>query len=374
VIGSLMSEFQLPDCAFALPQTKCRLPRHSREGILNSARRAFDARHIVCTQSILVIRLGGFNMSFELRLDKPLRKEIRRIVKNQLEKVLEEIDRAPQDAVDEAVHEARKCLKKVRAVLRLVRPKIGESEYHAQNVRFRDAARPLTEVRDAKILVESLGKLSEHYAADLRDRNVAAVRERLVAREREVCKRVLDEQKAFAAVKTAVSDGLELVKDWTGVPDKWSSIGDGLRQTYRRGRRGFAAAAQDPKPESLHEWRKQTKYLHYQLQVLRPLHPEAMDLSIAQSDRLGELLGDDHDLVLLAQVVTDEPTHFGDEPLVELLSTLIEHRRKQLEQEADLLGQHLFQETPKEFGRRVRAYWRAWHKRSSAQPSQPSLA
>jgi len=313
-------------------------------------------------------------MSFELHFDKPLRKDLQRVAKKQLEKVLEEIDQAPQGSVDESVHEARKCLKKVRAVLRLVRSRIGESEYHAENVRFRDAARPLTEVRDAKILVESLDKLAEHYVADLQERNVAAVREKLVTREREVCKRVLEEQNAFATVKSAVSEGLERVKDWTDVPDKWSSVGNGVKQTYRRARRGFANAAQDPKPESLHEWRKQTKYLYYQLQLLRPLRPDALDLSIAQSDRLGELLGDDHDLVVLAQVLTDDPTHFGDESLVELLSTLIEHRRQQLEQEAGLLGQHLFQETPKEFGRRMKAYWRARRKRPAAKLSQPSLA
>ena len=39
----------------------------------------------------------------------------------------------------------RKCFKKVRAVLRLIRPETGEKTYRAENTCFRDAARPLTD-------------------------------------------------------------------------------------------------------------------------------------------------------------------------------------------------------------------------------------
>ena len=49
-----------------------------------------------------------------------------------------------------AVHEVRKSLKKIRAALRLVRPVIGDKSYRRENTCFRDAARPLTEVRDAR--------------------------------------------------------------------------------------------------------------------------------------------------------------------------------------------------------------------------------
>jgi hypothetical protein len=102
-------------------------------------------------------------MSFELRSGDSLRKGIRRVIRKQLDDALEELTGEHRGQRDEAVHETRKCFKKVRAVLRLVRPVIGTKAYRAENTCLRDAARPLTEVRDAKILIETLDGLIEHF-------------------------------------------------------------------------------------------------------------------------------------------------------------------------------------------------------------------
>jgi CHAD domain-containing protein len=102
-------------------------------------------------------------MSFELKPDEALRKGIRRIVRKQMDAALEHLTGLHRGSRDEAVHEARKCFKKIRAVLRIVRPVIGEKRYRKENTCLRDAGRPLTEVRDARILIETVDKLVEHY-------------------------------------------------------------------------------------------------------------------------------------------------------------------------------------------------------------------
>src|SRR5262249_24261035 len=97
---------------------------------------------------------GSLTMSFELNADDSLRKSLRRMVRKQVGNALEERTGPHQGPRDVVVHDARKGLKRVRAVLRLVRPVIGEKVFQRENTCFRDAARPLTEVRDARILVE----------------------------------------------------------------------------------------------------------------------------------------------------------------------------------------------------------------------------
>src|SRR5262245_1303063 len=99
-------------------------------------------------------------MSIELNPDESLRKNIRRIVRAQMDEALEGRTGPHEGSRDEAVHEARKAFKKIRSVLRLVRPVIDEEKYREENIHFRDAGRPLTEVRDAKILIETLDHLS----------------------------------------------------------------------------------------------------------------------------------------------------------------------------------------------------------------------
>src|SRR5207247_1571238 len=111
-------------------------------------------------------------------------KGVARIARREMDTALEQLSEAPDGPGDEAVHEARKCFKKIRAVLRLVRPEIGEVVYERENTWFRDAGRPLTEVRDAKILVESLDKLVTHCDDHVRERSFGGVRAELLAHHR----------------------------------------------------------------------------------------------------------------------------------------------------------------------------------------------
>jgi CHAD domain-containing protein len=310
-------------------------------------------------------------MSFELKPGESLRKGIRRVVRKQLDDTLEGLTGAHKGPRDEAVHEARKHFKKVRAVLRLVRPVVGEKTYRAENTCFRDAARPLTEVRDAKTLVETLDGLVGHFQEHLAGRSFGDVRQALQDHLRAVRKRVLDEQNAFAVVAEVGREARERVKGWADVPDKWWAVGRGLEDTYRRARAAFEGAAAEATVEALHEWRKQAKYLRYQLEVLGPLWPERLEELAGEADRVGDWLGDDHDLAVLRQMLTGDPGRFGDEGDREVLLALIERRRAELEQEALLLGRRFFQDRPREFARRLKGYWKTWRAATGRQPTAP---
>jgi len=305
-------------------------------------------------------------MAFELKPEESVRKGIRRIVRKQLKDVLEVLSDEHKGQRDEAVHEARKCFKRVRAVLRLVRPVVGEKIYRAENTCFRDAARPLTEVRDAKILVETLDQLVERFPQQIGGQAFDDVRKALQDHLRAVRKHVLDEQSAFGVVQDVVRQALDRVKDWCDMRNQWSSIGEGLEETYRRAGAAFDDAMPDSTAEKLHEWRKQTKYLRYQLEVLQPLWPARLGEMEKEADRLSELLGLDHDLVVLRQKAanTDEP--IGEEEQRTLLTALIDRRRAELQEEAKVLGGRFFQDRPKSFARGLKGYWKAWQAETAA--------
>src|SRR5262245_33321317 len=326
-------------------------------------------------RGVAIRRTGGHAMSLELKPAESLRKGVRRIVREQMDDALERLTGPHKGSRDEAVHEARKCFKKIRAVLRLVRPVIGEKRYREENTCFRDAGRPLTEVRDAKIFIETLDRLAEHFKEHIVGRSFGDARQALQGNLRAVRKRVLDEQDAFAVVAEAVRQARGRVKSWADVPNKWAAVGEGLEDVYRRARDARGDAAADPTGEKLHEWRKQAKYLRYQLEVLRPLWPERMEELADEADRMGELLGDDHDLAVLRQMLTDDPGRFGDEGDREVLLALIDRRRAELEQEAMLLGRRFFQDSPRDFARRLRGYWKTWCAQAEpGRPDEPWLA
>jgi CHAD domain-containing protein len=297
-------------------------------------------------------------MSFELKADESLPDGIRRIVKKELEQIREYTEGRTKDSRDDIVHESRKCLKKVRAVLRLVRPAIGKKTYRHENTALRDAARPLTEVRDARILVDTFDKIVKQRGRHAPGRSFTAMRKELVSHQRGVRQRVIEGEQAFAAVASAVDRALGRLDDWVKVHDSWWSVGEGVERVYRRGRQALAAVRRKPTVEYLHEWRKQAKYLRYQLDLLRPLAPKALTPLAKTIDRLGDLLGDDHDLAVLRREVAGDPERFGGPKALEPLLARIDRRRQKLEHDAVTLGRRAFRDPPQTFGRRLREYWK----------------
>jgi CHAD domain-containing protein len=84
--------------------------------------------------------------------DASLQDGVRRIAVEQISAMLGEIDDASLGR-DETVHQLRKRCKKLRGLVRLVRP--GFEDDRSENATFRDAARGLSALRDADVLIET---------------------------------------------------------------------------------------------------------------------------------------------------------------------------------------------------------------------------
>lgn len=306
-------------------------------------------------------------MAFRLRDGEPVRKGIRRLARRQLEGALDGLRSG--GGHDDAVHDARKRFKRVRAVLRLVRDELGEKVYGRENTCLRDAGRPLTEVRDAKVLLETLAKLAEHFADRAKAGAFDGVRKWLQAHRKAVRKRVLKEEDAITVVTEAVAGARDRLRGWDIGHKGWPALRRGLKRVYKQGYRAADAALTDPTTENLHEWRKQAKYLWHQLQILEPLWPGLLDELGNQLHQLTQLLGDEHDLAVLRQTTAADPETFGGGAL-EMLFALIDSRREELREEASLLGRRLYCDRPPVFTARMKTFWKAW-KRGAAAAVRP---
>ena len=86
------------------------------------------------------------------------------------------------------------------------------------------------------------------------------------------------------------------------------------------------------------------------------------------TNRLGEMLGQDHDYTVLGETVCEHLMGGSAEtstpqPSVLLLEALIQFRQRQLRREAWSIGHQVLAEKPKALGKRWSAYWSAWHSR-----------
>lgn len=306
-------------------------------------------------------------MAYQLQDPSCVGDEIRRIAYEQIETILKQLSHPDADQ-EAAVHNARKSLKKLRALLRLVQNKIGREQYQQENACFRDAGRFLSEMRDAQVRLETLDKLTAHFTDELADDYpFAGLRQTLMSSPVMVQSQPLREQDAVINAVALVKAAEQRVRDWRLAHSDWSMLRSGLKQVYRQGAQRFDKAFENPSVERLHDWRKRAKDLWYFLRLLKPIWPGVMAALDQELKLLGDYLGDDHDLAILRQTFTDQPEASDNRRELELLVTLIDRRRSELQLASQRLGQRLYAEKPSAFVKRLETYWQVWQL-EAAQP------
>src|SRR5262249_4772614 len=224
---------------------------------------------------------------------------------------------------------------------------------------------PLTEVRDAQILVESLDKLTECFASEVSGAQFSEVRATLVEHQQMVSARVLDQEHAPAHIIDVLKAARRRVKDWKIRTNGWKALADGLKSSLGRGRKAFAAASVEPTVENLHEWRKRVKDLWHQLQIVQAMEP-ILEREANQAHQLADILGDEHDLAVLSQFLNEAPAKFGEPSAVATLLSLVVRGPAELQQAANVLGRKVHAEKPRDFVVRLYSYWQTWRARTQA--------
>jgi len=96
--------------------------------------------------------------AYRVAPEEPVPDEVRRIARGRIDHAIDELRGRTDSTPVEAVHEARKDMKKIRALLRLARGELGRQTYDRENACFRDAARELAGQREADVMRETLDR------------------------------------------------------------------------------------------------------------------------------------------------------------------------------------------------------------------------
>jgi CYTH domain-containing protein/CHAD domain-containing protein len=294
--------------------------------------------------------------AYRLLADEDAAAGVRRVIVGRLEKASQRLREAGDgDALAESIHGARKDLKKARAALRLVREDLGETTFKRENRELRDAARLLSASRDAEVKLETLERLIEGDVGDAPPGPTALWRAALVADRDRIVDSDADQTEAAVAAIEAVASR---APDWALHHDGWKLLAPGLDTAYGEGRDAFEALTDVPSVEAVHDLRKRGKDLWYQVRLLRDTWPAVLDATAEEVHEFTDLLGDHHDLAVLAADLADRDE--VDAAPRTVLRELIEAAQAILLAEARRLGERIYAEKPEAFGRRLHAYWRAW--------------
>ncbi|MEQ8895931.1 MAG: CHAD domain-containing protein [Roseovarius sp.] len=238
-------------------------------------------------------------MTYHFKPDLPLTENLRRVADDQLGAALDSL--SDEGELEPRVHDVRKRMKKLRGLVRLVRPGLGKV-YKRENREFRDIARLFSDLRDAQVLTKTLDGLAEKAGDDSLAPLIAWSVERRDAMLHDHDLPIRIEEAA-----TRLEDARKRAAAWPVEGTTHEVIAGGLKKTYGRARKCWRKAGRAPEDaELLHEWRKRVKYHWYHCRLLREAWPETMHARIDTLDELSDVLGVDHDMVVLEAALKED--------------------------------------------------------------------
>lgn len=287
---------------------------------------------------------------FGLRPGEPVPSGVRRIALGQLDASIEALAGETDMADGAAVHETRKSLKRLRATARLTRDAIGESASTRENRTFRDIGRRLSGARDSRVMVDTLADVVERDRDHVPPSAVAPFKRLLLSQHANAQRRLRKSDAAGEALRD-LRRARDRVSSWSAEQESVASLAPGLERVYRRGRKAYKGARKKPTTENLHELRKRAKDLWHAGQIVESAAPKQIKPLVKNAHELADLIGEDHDLALLAERAESRPDRFEDEAALRSLLELIGKRRKRLRRKALEVAGGLYGRKPRAVGR-----------------------
>lgn len=315
------------------------------------------------------VDLAVFDTSLQLGESEPLGEGIKRVT-------MEQLERAATGFLDgdgglgEAVHESRKSIKRVRALLRLIRGELPDHIYDFENRSLRETARLISDVRSTQGVLNAATAIQSVYGELLAGETFSELVSRLSIRRDLIERKAREDPNLVGRVLRSLERAYKRYGSWptdlearevygVGIRDSFDAVRPGLGMTYGRGRHSMVCAYQRNAPGDFHEWRKRVKDLRHQTEFLTALWPEVIVGTAVTLKGLGTILGEDHDLVELVDLLRDRPDLCPDPRERSLLQALAAQRRRDLQIAAEILGRRVFAEKPKSLTRRFGEYWDA---------------
>lgn len=285
-------------------------------------------------------------MAYLIHRNEPAADAVRRILREQNQRARQLLEDWERDPVTH-IHRTRQTCKKIRALLRLVRP-AARYVFTVENLFYRDIQRSVAYARDSAAMVEAIDLLAGRLSDPLPLQSLQMLREALERRSAQQLASAQEDlpgriERAVAELIAADRRLQRLPVDDLGRRD----LRRGARQTLKRCAREYQALGATATADDFHDWRKHVKYAGHQSRLLRELLPDTAAALKPRLEALGQVLGQGQDLVLLERFLAAQPDALGVDTHLRRLRGLLATAQGELRSRALLLGEALFAPAPR---------------------------
>ncbi len=304
-------------------------------------------------------------MAYRFKLKESLSRGVRRVGSEQFE-LAEGHLRNAADPVS-SIHETRKCIKRLRALLRLVRAAIGEKPYQHENRELQQIGHLLSPARDREVMRQTLTKLEARLSGN---------RKIIAARLREHLDRTAPQEAGEIHGKVLSSLGrakrrFAQIKVQNGGFD---ALEAGLQATYRKGRRALVQAQTEPDDEAFHDLRKSVQQHWRQMLLVSRAWPDMCRSRASAARDIAQILGEEHDHAVLASYADTQRNNGLANEEIDIIHQDCRARQLELRNLALPMARRLFAERPRRFAHHMAESWQVARELGDLEPDIDAVA
>lgn len=242
-----------------------------------------------------------------------------------------------------AVHDARKALRRARAVLSLMSGALPKSERRAVKEALQAARRSLSTVRDHAVAPDTFAEIQ----LDDEDRGTG---KRVLENAAEAAPAATEIKQLLGDAATKAAVQAEALEAALPGEIRWSTVIEGLASVYGEARTARRKAKRSK--QAFHTWRRRTKELGYQLEIIGEMAGPRVHAVKSEIDAVSDTLGPAVDRIMLREFVE---THGLGIPAdaVGRLRTAIDAQLDDLMDAARKVASDSFEVKPSKFARRI---------------------
>ena len=245
--------------------------------------------------------------------------------------------------IESRIHEYRKAIKRCRALLWLFKQCIDESDYEHLDNKFSVTAGEMSERRDATVNLRTFLNLTQFNSTFLPDDIRHQIAGTLTDR---VDKAYSDSENGPVKTEAFLLDSLkEIWNDLNSLDIKFcthDNLLNAIGKTHFKTAQLYYDSRNTLDTEIIHKWRKFAKRLLLQLKFTPDINRLLLNPIITKLDKITNLLGRDHDLAVLENMLRE---NFNlSKEIIQKIYLVITKERAKLQKETFQLGEELFSE------------------------------
>lgn len=228
---------------------------------------------------------------------------------------------------DDAIHDIRVMMKRQRATIKLVKPLLAEEAYRREYLAGREVGRILCSWREMSVLyktAKALKKENPKLFLKLWDNEKI---QSLLRKPYSTWTDAGEQSKSVKEIRALLNKAQYRVRFLNLKEPDISLLLEELGRNYLIAAKAYLDCRNDPRQKLLHEFRKKSKTIMYQLCYFRPLNQRAIKSLEKKLDYLTQNLGKYNDLAQIRDMIGYKYGNPGNTAVMDELAVVIRDKQ-----------------------------------------------